>query len=183
MEQDDGEMMFSDVRSRDTLNYMLRTVQQNYAQLTLLAEHKANIIVGACLVVTALITTNLSSETMFVGLVILCIFLLLSAAFAILALLPRLEGSEGGRITASNPLFFPFFSRMGLEQYMRHMQTLMKEDRLIYQAIVTDIHHHGSVLERKFRYLRYSYRILLWGIVLSLAAILAELPQRLGWLG
>ncbi len=64
---------------------------------------------------------------------------------------------------------------------MQYMQHLMEQDRLVYQAIISDIHHHGRVLEKKFLYLKYSYLVLLFGLGISSVVIFLELTQRYEW--
>ncbi|MGD2020323.1 MAG: DUF5706 domain-containing protein [Thiohalocapsa sp.] len=181
-EKDLGEL-FDNVGSRESVNFMLRTVQQNYVQLTLLAEHKANIIVGVTMIVFTLTLGNFSRDIPF-SLLALSIPMFASATFAIFALLPHLHNSHAEHIEdiGANPLFFSFFSRMGQEQYMEEMHKLLGEDRLIYQAIITDIFAHGAVLRRKFHYLSWSYRVLLWGFGACFVALLFEVSYRLGWI-
>ena len=106
--------LFSEVESSESVNYMLRTVQQNYVQLTLLAEHKANIIVGSTFIVLALLISNVSSGQLPIGLTTLSLFLLIASVFAIFALLPSVDGPHACKegMPECNPLFFPFFANM-----------------------------------------------------------------------
>jgi hypothetical protein len=111
------------------------------------------------------------------SLAILLLFILASAFFALMTVMPSLP--RNAQVDASspgfNPLFFGFFSAMEPEAYMAHMRDLMRDEGRVYEAILRDIHQAGRVLYReKYRYLAYSYRLLLAGFTLAILAALIE---------
>ncbi|HEY1113029.1 MAG TPA: Pycsar system effector family protein, partial [Chitinophagaceae bacterium] len=70
----------------------------------------------------------------------------------------------------TNLLFFGNFHKMDLEEYNWAMNELLKDRDYIYGSMIKDIYFLGVVLARKYRFLRISYTIFMYGIVLSVLA-------------
>jgi hypothetical protein len=50
----------------------------------------------------------------------------------------------------------------------------LAEDTNLYRTIALDIYQQGRVLQRKYRYLRYSYQILFIGLVAASVTLTTE---------
>jgi hypothetical protein len=70
----------------------------------------------------------------------------------------------------ANLLFFGNFYRMPLDDFQWGMTQMMNDREYLYGSMVRDIYSLGQVLGRKYRYLRISYNIFMYGII---AAVLA----------
>ena len=168
---------FEGLTTTPNIGNMLRITQGNQAQLSAMADQKANIVLGASFVGLTLLLSRLGSGGMTPSLVVLSIFTLASALFALLTVMPSLPSRV--RIDPEspgfNPLFFGFFSRMDPDDYMKHMRQIMDDDARVIETVLRDIHQAGTVLyHQKYRYLGYSYRLLMMGLVLSLASVGVE---------
>jgi len=151
---------------------MLRTAQQHHVQLSALADQKASILIGACLVVLTLILGRAASGTLSPAIVVLAITAFLSAVFAVLVVIPTTGQVAKGE---SNPLFFGSFVHWTRQEYMKRLNHIIESDRDVYTAMMTDIYQMGQVLHRrKYRYLRVSYRLFLVGLLITGAVAVVE---------
>ena len=67
---------------------------------------------------------------------------------------------------------------MNLESYQAEMHKMMENSALIYSCLIKDIHTEGVVLARKYKLLRTSYNVFMFGtIVATVAFIIASLIQ------
>lgn len=172
----DAQVTFAQVEARSSIDYMLRTVQQNFVQLTQLADQKANILIGIGIIIVTLTLNVGMSGAPHPALLVLLGFITGSIVFALLALIPRLCSKQLRDYPESgNPLYFGAFASMTLEDYSRHMEQVLTSDAEVYRAIVRDIFLLGAVLNRKYRHLRTSYLLFIAGIVAALLAFVVTL--------
>src|SRR5688572_27248434 len=71
--------------------YLLRTTQQHHVQLSAMADQKASILMGAAFVVLTILVGQMENGGLSVAVVTLSVFSLLSALFAVLAVIPRIH--------------------------------------------------------------------------------------------
>jgi hypothetical protein len=74
----------------------------------------------------------------------------------------------------ANPFFFGDFDTISGEDYLRILAEVESEDTTLYRTIALDIYQQGRVLQRKYRYLRYSYQTLFIGLVAASLALITE---------
>ena len=168
---------FAGVRARTSVDHALRAVQQNFTQLSIAADHKANIVIGSTLVMLGLLVGTVHSARAPVAAYVMGGFALLSCLFALLGVLPRVTGwGRGQRSPArvANPFFFGDFDTISGEDYLRILAEVESEDTTLYRTIALDIYQQGRVLQRKYRYLRYSYQTLFIGLVAASLALITE---------
>jgi hypothetical protein len=67
-------------------------------------------------------------------------------------------------------LFFGNFYRMEVEDYQRAMNQMMKDGEYLYNSMIKDIYFLGTVLAKKYKYLRISYTIFMWGLIIAVVA-------------
>ena len=77
------------------------------------------------------------------------------------------------RRDAANILFFGNFTSLPQEDYVTGMTELIRDSDRLYVSMLRDIYNLGAVLERKFRLLRISYTIFMWGLVAGVALFVA----------
>ena len=65
---------------------------------------------------------------------------------------------------------FDGFDKMSQEKYASIVMELMDSRDNLYPSMITDIHNLGIVLSRKYRLIRISYLVFLYGIILSVLA-------------
>ena len=156
---------FESVRSRPSVDNLLRTVQQHHVQLSTLADTKASLIITISSIVLTIALSRAADPALRAALLTLavaCLLALLLAIFAVLpAFAPRGKGSR-------NLLFFGHFGSLSEEQFLDEMERVLSADATLYETALRDIYSLGTYLYRKkFRYLRMSYVALLTGFILA----------------
>jgi hypothetical protein len=94
--------------------------------------------------------------------------------FAILATRPNLTSGiftrDDIQKRRANLLFFGNFYKMPLEDYEWGIRELMNDKDFLYGSMIRDIYFLGKVLGKKYLYLRISYTIFMFGLVVSILA-------------
>jgi predicted metal-dependent HD superfamily phosphohydrolase len=155
---------------------MFRTTSSNHFQLSSLADGKGNIMISVNSIILSVALTVLLARLAFypqyiIPTAILVLVCLASIIFAILATRPSVNK---GRFTEddirnkkTNLLFFGNFHRMELDEYQWAMNEMLKDSEYLYNGMIKDIYFLGVVLAKKYKYLRISYTIFMWGIVIA----------------
>ncbi len=151
----------------------LRTTQQHHVQLSLMADHKANMLIGATFIVFTLAIGQSQTGEMSIPLMILAVAAFASAGLAAIAVMPAFTPHKGG---PTNLLFFGGFSSLSEEEFIEHL--LSKEfetQETVYRAMLRDIYQMGIVLGRKkYRFLGWAYRVFLIGLTLTFVTYIYE---------
>lgn len=158
---------------------MFRTTSNNHFELSSLADGKGNIMISVNSIILSVALTVLLARLAFypeyiIPTAILIVVCLASTIFAILATRPSVNK---GRFTEddirnkkTNLLFFGNFHRMELDEYQWAMNEMLKDREYLYNSMIKDIYFLGVVLAKKYKYLRISYTIFMWGIILAVLA-------------
>ena len=80
-----------------------------------------------------------------------------------------------------NLLFFGNFYKMSLEEYAGGMLVMMDDADFLYGSLIRDVYYQGLALGKKYRWLRLSYNVFMYGLIASvLAFVIAALavPSR-----
>lgn len=158
---------------------IFRTTSNNHIQLSEMADSKANIMISVNSIIVSIMFSvllgrleyypHLAIPTLLLATV--CVFAII---FAVLATRPSVSSGtfteEDIRSKKTNLLFFGNFHKMELERYNWAMNELLKDREYIYGSMVKDIYFLGVVLARKYRYLRISYTIFMYGLIVAVIA-------------
>lgn len=153
--------------------YVLRTTQQNQIQLNLVADQKANIVIGISLIFLTIAQTQLAnldpSESQFlVPLLVLSATMLCSFLMAVMVVAPKMTPSKIDHAAKlPNPLFFGFFYSVDEQDFTDHLQAQLRDNLTSRELLIRDIHQTGRVLRKKYRRLRFAYLFLAAGVVAS----------------
>lgn len=160
--------------------HLLRTAVQTNMQLSQMADQKANMLIGASMVIFTLCVAQLRSGALVWPVAALAVGVFLAATCAILAVLPNVSQSRGGVGEGDNLLFFGIFTSLSEAEFSDRMMALVSDDDALCRAMLRDMYQNGQVLQRrKYRWLGYAYRLFLTGVVTSFAALVVDLG--LGW--
>lgn len=163
--------MFDEVKGRNTADYLLRTAQQHHVQLSVMADTKANILITVSSIVLTLSISQFGDPTLRWSLLTLAGFTLLALLMAVLTVLPKFGRVKlkGNELPAGfNLLFFGNFIALSQERYLQEMETVLASDARVYETLVRDLYSLGRYLYyRKYRFLRYSYILLLTGFIIA----------------
>ncbi|MEH6756430.1 MAG: Pycsar system effector family protein [Parasphingorhabdus sp.] len=157
----------------DDAVYALRTTQQHHVQLSMMADHKANMLIGATFVVFTLAIGQSQAGDLSLPLLILAISAFASAGLAAIAVMPATQLRAN---SDPNMLFFGCFTRLTEDEFInRLLDQEFKSQETTYRAMLRDIYQMGVILGRKkYRYLGWAYRVFLVGLALTFASYLTE---------
>lgn len=164
---------------------MFRLTSKNHIELSSIADNKANIMISINSIILSVIVSVLIRKLeeyphFTIPAVILTVVCLLTIVFAVLATRPNVTKGRFEREDIynkkTNLLFFGNFHKMSLEDYEWGMSEMLKDAEYLYGSLTKDIYFLGAVLGKKYRLLRISYTIFMFGFVVSVAGfVIAEI--------
>lgn len=153
---------------------MFRTSYRTHIDMSTLADTKANIMITINGIILSIIIASISPKIdanpwLLLPTSVLLIGCLISLVYAVFAARPRVSGSplslDDLREKRANILFFGNFANLPRDDYVQGMKELITDTDALYVKMIEDIHGLGSVLARKYRFLRISYTVFLGSLV------------------
>jgi predicted metal-dependent HD superfamily phosphohydrolase len=179
----------SDTNKKDEKNFqktaergiqtMFRLTSGNHLRLSSMSDGKSHIMISVNSIIISIVISVLfgklaTTKEYIIPTCILLAVCLGSMTFSILATRPSVSGGrfteEDIRNKKTNLLFFGNFYKMELEDYQRAMNQMMKDGEYLYNSMIKDIYFLGTVLAKKYKYLRISYTIFMWGLIIAVVA-------------
>lgn len=164
---------------------MFRLTSKNHMELSALADNKANIMISINSIILSVMVSVLIRKLeeyphMTIPAIMLTLVCLTTIVFAILATRPNITKGKFERLDIQNKetnlLFFGNFHGMRLNDYEWAMKEMMKDGDYLYGSMIKDIYFLGAVLGKKYKMLRTSYTVFMFGFVVSiLGFIIAEI--------
>ena len=158
---------------------MFKIMSDSHNNLSQMADSKANIMISVNTIVLSIMVSVLLGKLQFypefiIPTIILVVVCLSAVVFAILATRPNISGGtftrEGIQNKQINLLFFGNFFNMELPDYDWAMKEMMKDKDYLYGSMIKDIYFLGVVLARKYKLLRISYSIFMYGLIAAIIA-------------
>jgi predicted metal-dependent HD superfamily phosphohydrolase len=158
---------------------MFRIMSENHVSLSQMADSKANIMISVNTIVLSILVSVLLGKLQYypqfiLPTAILALVSLTAVIFAIRATRPTVTGGvfteEEIRQKKANLLFFGNFFKMELKDYEWGMKEMMHDSEYLYDSMIKDIYYLGKVLARKYHFLRISYNIFMYGLVIAVLA-------------
>lgn len=135
--------------------------------LGMIADQKANIILGAFLIFITVSQGILEKNSTFgTPIWILTGFFTVAALFSLMVIAPRFNNRKQPD-KPNNLLFFGCFVGMSQEEYIEHLTDHLQDNTQARQMMMKDIYQLGMVLNKKYKNLRFSYLSLAIGIITS----------------
>ena len=163
---------------RGDIIYALRTAHQSQVQLNVMADQKANILVGTILVLLTFLFTRLSTfevDAQWLQIMIMIVSTLevIAALLGIMVIRPRTRylRKQVKINDMPNPLFFGFFCQFEEPEYIHYMRNLLVDNQAAHQLLLKDYYQIGQVLKRKFLLLNFAYLFATSGLLIALAAL------------
>jgi Pycsar effector protein len=97
--------------------HLLRTTHQNHVNLSMMADQKASILIGASFVLLTILFANLREHQITVPLTVLTVTTMTAAFFAILTVMPCCMSTRQMHRNQINPLFFGAFASLDWDEY------------------------------------------------------------------
>ncbi len=160
---------------------VFRSVPKNHLDLTSMADSKAHMMIGTNSMVISLVVgllfTKLDNNPHLLAPILILIGVSMTAIiFAVLATRPKItQGKftkEDIEQKRANLLFFGNFHKMSLEDFEWGMNEMMKDRDYLYRSMIRDLHSLGQVLAVKYRYLRISFNVFMYGFIIAVIAFL-----------
>jgi hypothetical protein len=161
---------------------VFRTTSNKNQQLSAQADNKAHIMIQVnAIVISVLLNILLGDINRSMALMTPIIFLLVinvvTIIFAMLATRPTITDGrfnlEEVDTKKANLLFFGNYYRMSLDDYAGAMFKLIHDYDFLYGSLIRDTYYQGLVLGRKYRLLRFSYNVFMYGIAAAIVAFIA----------
>ncbi len=155
---------------------MFRTAIKNHMDLSAMADSKANIMLSINALVLSIIISSLFSKfdknpQLIFPTIFMLIVCLTTIVMATLSTRPKITVGkftvEDVKNKRANLLFFGNFHEMNINDYEWGMKELMKDGDYLYGSMIRDLHSLGVVLNKKYRYLRLTYIIFMYGMIIS----------------
>ena len=153
---------------------MFRTSYRTNMDLSALADSKANIMISINGIIISIIIASISPKIdsnpwLLIPTSVLLLSCLVSISMAVLAARPRLNSKfidlEAVRNNSANILFFGNFVNMREDDFIIGMKELLQDNDRLYVNMMRDIYGLGTVLEKKFKFLRTSYNVFMVGLI------------------
>ncbi len=162
--------------SRRGIDTMFRATFRNQIHLSAMADRKANLIISVnSIIISAIIflIKNIMELSHFIlpG-IILLIVSVAAIIYAVLATRPIAAKGKFLRHNKSknNLLFYGNFFKMDLDDYMNEMKMVLQDGEKLYDNLIMEQYRLGKVLGRKYRLLRISYTIFMFGLIFAVLA-------------
>ncbi|NEU07907.1 phosphohydrolase [Flavihumibacter sp. R14] len=178
---DSGETSKVEDKKRPSrgIETMFRISSNNHQALSQMADSKAHIMITVNSIIISVLLSVLfrsidEEEHLAIPVAILLIVNVVTIVFSILATRPNIPtgkfSEEDLNEQRVNLLFFGNFYKMQLEDFATGMTRLMENRNFLYSSLIKNLHQQGLVLGKKYRLLRISYNVFMYGLVLSLFA-------------
>ena len=159
------------------ISTVFRIMANNHASLSQMADSKANIMISVNAIILSLLISNLvrhldENHNLIIPTIMLVLSCVLAIIFAVLATRPNISHGtftkEDIQKKSTNLLFFGNFHNMTLPDYDWAMKEMLGDRDYLYGSMVKDLYFLGVVLAKKYRYLRISYNIFMYGLIISM---------------
>lgn len=144
-----------------------------------MADNKANIMISVNSIIISLVLSVLARKledwpNLILPTALLTIVCLVATIFAILAVRPNVTSGKFSREDiegkTANLLFFGNFHQMELTDYEWGMKEMMNDSDFLYASMTRDIYYLGKVLGKKYKFLRVSYTVFMFGFAASVVS-------------
>jgi len=157
------------------LDQLIRQTRWHHAQLSSMADVKANMMLTISSVVLTLSVRYLA-EPLFrpaaIVLIVFCLVTVVMAAYAAMPKTPILNGNgfkPDVKSSSFNLLFFGDFSRLSYEQFREAMEEAMETPDKAYEIQVREVYTLGCFLaQKKYRFVRLAYLSFISGLFVSM---------------
>jgi len=180
-QEKEKEKSEKDKRPDRGIETMFRVTVGNHMNLSKMADDKANFLLSINGIILSFAIANIiskldvaSNRFLIYPTGILMVVCLSSIIFAILSTRPKINE---GRFTKAdiqnkkaNLLFFGNFYNMSLEDFNWGFNEMMIDREYLYGSMIKDLYFLGKVLGKKYRLVRISYTIFMYGLIISVLA-------------
>ena len=168
---------------------MFKISSNNHQALSQMADSKAHIMITVnSIIISVLLSVlfkSLDNEPhLAIPVAILLLVNVVTIVFSILATRPNIPKGHFSKEDLENKkvnlLFFGNYYKMQLDDFSDGMTQLMEDREFLYKSLIKNLHQQGLVLGTKYKLLRISYNVFMYGLIMSVIAFgIAILIQQL----
>jgi len=160
---------------------VFRNSSSNHLNLSVMADNKAFIMISVNSILISLgigliIGKFVLIPKLFIPTVLLLFVNVFTIIYSVLATRPGLMKGKFTMEDVQNKkvdlLFFGNFFKMPLIDFEYGMKQMMDDSDFLYDNLIRDIYAQGQILGRKFRLLRSSYNIFMYGTAIVVVAFI-----------
>ncbi|WP_179352716.1 Pycsar system effector family protein [Winogradskyella vidalii] len=162
---------------------MYRVQLKNHIELSAIADTKANILLSVNAIIISVALSNLipkldspSNYFLVYPTLILMLFSVASVVLSVLSTRPKISNvaitKDMIKKKKTNILFFGNFHKMSLKDFEWGIDYLMDNEETLYNSLTKDLYYLGLVLNRKYKLLRITYTVFMFGIIISAATFI-----------
>jgi hypothetical protein len=153
---------------------MLKVTARNQINLSAIADNKSNILITVnSLIMSILISFSVAKvdkePLIMIPTLVFMFFSILTIVFAIMSTRPTVSYNKYSKedllTNKVNLLFFGNFNQLDFDDYVKSMEDLMDDDEKLHYVMLKDQYSLGKVLAKKYRWLRVSFSVFLFGVV------------------
>jgi hypothetical protein len=158
---------------------MFKNSSSGHQRLSVMADNKAFIMISVNSIIISvalglIIGKFVLDRKLIVPTILLLSVNVITIIYSVLATRPRVMSGtftkEDVHEKKVNLLFFGSFYKMPLKDFEYGIRHMMDDSDFLYKSLIKDIYWQGRVLGRKFKLLRISYDIFMYGTALSVVA-------------
>ncbi len=177
-EAGNGEVRISGIPDRG-VETLFRITSKNHIDFSSMADNKAHIMISINSILISILFSVLFAKledypNLIFPSMVLALTCLVTMIFAILATRPSyttgLFTRDDIENHKSNLLFFGNFYNMPIMDYEWGMRKIITDSDFLYGSLIRDIYYLGRVLGKKYRFLRISYTVFMFGFIVSVIA-------------
>jgi len=172
----------------DATDVMFRNVVSTHVDFTFIGDHKAYVMIYVNSIIIGVFTTfaipKIEAHPLILfPMAIACLFCLISLSLSILAIRPILGTGTTTRQAIldrkANILFFGNYHGMSLEDFEWSMHQLLENDDALVSNMIRDVYYLGKGLGAKYRLVRASYTVFMYGMIISVISFLSVVTYML----
>jgi len=160
---------------------VFRVTLKNHIKLSDIADTKANILLSVNAIIISIALSNLipkldnaSNHYLIIPTVIFMLSTIVAIVLSVLATRPNVTSGKFTKEDVENKkvnlLFFGNFHQMSLDEFEWAMTEMLADKEYIYSSMTKDLYFLGLVLQRKYKILRLTYTIFMFGLIISVIA-------------
>ena len=158
---------------------LFRNTTRTNLDLSGMADNKANIMISINAIIISITISALIGQfddhpNLIPPTFIMLLVSLITIIFAVLATRPKVTAGKFTREDVKNRkvnlMFFGNYHKMPLKDFEAGIKETMEDQDYLYGSMIKDNYFHGIVLAQKFRLLRISYTVFMFGLILTVIA-------------
>lgn len=159
---------------------MIQTVHKSQSRLIVLADQKANALIGILTIIFTILFSNIQrlSELHLIGQIAFFCFILMEVggvAFALLVIFPKNISVKCPETIEqmSNPLFFGIYTHFKEQEYVTYLLNKLHTEVSASELLLTNYYQVGTILKKKYSQLKRAYMLAAGGFTFLLIGLMA----------